>query len=60
MDPKLHLVAGCAYFHIPICHSLTFTFQHSPTFTFQPQFTNMEGALPSTYYYSAASIQSDP
>ena len=55
MDPKLQLVTGCAllaFFHIPICHS--------STFTFQPQFTNLEGALPPIYYYSAASIQSDP
>ena len=55
MDPKLQLVTGCA---------LVAFFSHTNlslfTFTFQPQFTNMEGALPPEYYYSAASIQLDP
>ena len=55
MDPKLQLVTGCV---------LVAFFSHTNLSLFNihlsTQFTNMEGALPPTYYYSAASIQSDP
>ena len=56
MDPKITISDR-------LCFScILFTYQSVTlqTFTFQPQFTNMEGALPPKYYYSAASIQSDP
>ena len=55
MDPKLQLVTGCA---------LVAFFSHTNLSLFNIhlsiQFTNMKGALPPEYYYSAASIQSDP
>ena len=56
MDPKLQLVTGCALVAF-FSHTNLSLFKHSP---FNPSSQIWEGALPPTYYYSAASIQSDP